>query len=660
MKTTIYYKVDDIPSSNSKRILVQVFTSLKDIQDVLSLTSRLENIMPHAAIIGASSPVKIAYGDLSFEESIIAVTEMEFSSAETAAVINDHRVDKSIKTAFNALFRKRKNPKLAIVFGTATVNGDSVLKATETADKRIVVVGGLTNYLDDNLKINYTFDKNGVYTNGIVVAMIYGERLEIVNHIDVSWTPVGNIMHVTKSNNGLVHEIDNMSAISVYKRYFGTEAVEVIKEKPQVGLEYPLLIEDADIIKPRALLRVNDDGSILYAGNIKEGSQVRFGIADIGSDVLAPVSSDMGMAQSIFVYSCIVRHWIGGENIALETHYLNDITTTVGMFTYGEFFNQSPADNACNCFMNQSLTVVGLLETGSKDAKYTEMDSSRLFKNEVSLESVNRRALTHFTRVVTSELMEANRTQREANEKERHLRETLEYQFRQSSVSDMMEFVRIQVLESLNRISAIASKVDFDLSLNSSEMQEVKALKHEIDKSIKETENTLDTFSNFIDTQLDISSFSIKDALKEVYTIISVPLQKQGIEIVAKVISDELHGQNDIVITSRKGILQKAIISLIINAIESIQKSSDSGLIEIVVQKVDDILSIAIIDTGAGVELLNLDAIFECGFSTKTGLYASGIGLYVVRTSVERYLNGKISAYSRDNKMVFEITIPEL
>jgi len=58
MTTATYHKIDEIPFNDSKKILVQIFSSVGDIEGLVKQTlEELKTKMPNAEIIGASSQV---------------------------------------------------------------------------------------------------------------------------------------------------------------------------------------------------------------------------------------------------------------------------------------------------------------------------------------------------------------------------------------------------------------------------------------------------------------------------------------------------------------------------------------------------------------------------------------------------------------------------
>ena len=73
----------------------------------------------------------------------------------------------------------------------------------------------------------------------------------------------------------------------------------------------------------------------------------------------------------------------------------------------------------------------------------------------------------------------------------------------------------------------------------------------------------------------------------------------------------------------------------------------------------DQMVNLKISDNGMGIAKDNLDKIFEMFFTGNTENHGSGIGLYIVKESIEK-LQGKIDVASELNKgTTFTIKLPE-
>ncbi|MBF4693635.1 sensor histidine kinase [Fusibacter ferrireducens] len=102
--------------------------------------------------------------------------------------------------------------------------------------------------------------------------------------------------------------------------------------------------------------------------------------------------------------------------------------------------------------------------------------------------------------------------------------------------------------------------------------------------------------------------------------------------------------------------------NLVVNAIEAIEHT---GLISIYENLKDELIFISVYDDGIGIEEMDLNLIFEPGYSTKyneiNGIMSSGIGLTHVKYLVEDILEGKLVVESQKGiSTKFDIVIPKI
>lgn len=99
--------------------------------------------------------------------------------------------------------------------------------------------------------------------------------------------------------------------------------------------------------------------------------------------------------------------------------------------------------------------------------------------------------------------------------------------------------------------------------------------------------------------------------------------------------------------------------NLIINSIDSIEKS---GNIKIVQNVIDDYILFTVFDDGSGIDTDLIPYIFNPGFTTKydrkTGNSSTGIGLSHVKDIIDE-LNGEIKVESISKKTEFKIMVPK-
>ena len=110
---------------------------------------------------------------------------------------------------------------------------------------------------------------------------------------------------------------------------------------------------------------------------------------------------------------------------------------------------------------------------------------------------------------------------------------------------------------------------------------------------------------------------------------------------------------------SDEGLLHSIIYNLVQNAVNYRNKSSDS-FVNIFVEERNGNIVLRVVDNGIGIPPSLQSKIFEMFFRGTTDSKGSGLGLYIVKSIVNR-LNGKISLQSFTGKgTTFEISLPSM
>lgn len=183
----------------------------------------------------------------------------------------------------------------------------------------------------------------------------------------------------------------------------------------------------------------------------------------------------------------------------------------------------------------------------------------------------------------------------------------------------------------------------------------------EIDKLTNSLETNLnraaDLISSFKQIAVDQSSedkreFQVNEYFEEIIVSLKPQLLKAGIDI-------SLTCPPGLVISSYPGVYSQIMTNLVLNSMIHGFDSRKSGVINIDISAIDDVLLISYFDNGNGVSKKNIKKIFDPFFSTKFGSGGSGLGLHIIYNLVTHKLGGEISCQSELNKGVhFTISIP--
>ncbi len=342
--------------------------SLLQSQDIYSL---LEEKFPNAIISICSTAGEIYHTQVLDET--LSVTAVKFN--QTAVVSKSVNI-KNCSSSYDAgkeLIQQFDKKGLAHVFvlsDGSTVNGSELVRGmNDVAGENVLVTGGLAG---DGSDFQTTLvGLNAKPENGLIAAIgFYGTHLKIAHGSKGGWETFGLEKVVTKSENNVLYEIENKSALELYKHYLGSEAEAL----PGAALLFPLSVILPEQTAPvvRTILSIDEEnGTMLFAGDIPVGSKVRLmranfdrittAASEAAGQTLDELQNIPGLAILI---SCVGRKLILKSRVEEETEAVNELfenkTILTGFYSYGEL---SPLvqNGACQLH-NQTMTITTFYE----------------------------------------------------------------------------------------------------------------------------------------------------------------------------------------------------------------------------------------------------------------------------------------------------------
>lgn len=345
----------------SGAVLVQLFSSILDPEVIREVTSAVMATFPEAVLIGATSAGEIIDGTIC--EGGISLSITHFNATRLRAI---EAVDEDPFAAGEKIARTLINDstRCIIMFADGLkINGDALLRGFESVNAhQVPLAGGMSGDMG-HFKKCYTVCGDSVREGAAVAVALEAEALQVMQYYNLGWKGVGLPMSVTRSEGNRVWEIGGESVVDVYRNFLGDEVVDGF---PASATEFPLIIEDG-ISVARAMIAVMEDGSALFAGDVPEGSKVRFGV---GSRSLIErtvqnecVNAARGAVESVFVYSCSGRRAFFGDHLQREVAPLAKLAPMNGFFAYGEFFSNQKNGR----LLNITTTVLALREGETGD-----------------------------------------------------------------------------------------------------------------------------------------------------------------------------------------------------------------------------------------------------------------------------------------------------
>lgn len=344
---------------------------VRNIVEDASFFNLLQEKFPNAEIALSSSSGEIYSNDvyddtvavtiLSFETAYLKTSQIDITdfpdSYEAGKLLIDQLPKEDLKWIF-------------ILSDGSSVNGSQLVEGLNSGrPENVLITGGLAGDGDH-------FEKTAVGLNAVaepdkIVAIgLYGNNLMLSHSSFGGWESFGLEKTVTKSRNNVLYEIDGKNALELYKKYLGKYAQEL----PGSALLFPLSLTSEDHPYPvvRTILSVNEnDNTMVFAGDLPEGSKVRFMKANI--DRLVDAAQDAAhqcleisrqTPKMAMIISCVGRKLVLGDRIAEEVDMVKDVlgpgTLIAGFYSYGEISPLRPFDN---CVLhNQTITITTINE----------------------------------------------------------------------------------------------------------------------------------------------------------------------------------------------------------------------------------------------------------------------------------------------------------
>ncbi|MCD4668007.1 MAG: FIST C-terminal domain-containing protein, partial [Sulfurimonas sp.] len=581
---------------------------------------------------------------------IISVSVFEKSTICSVGVVyenSSYDMGKAIASKLDS-----SDAKAMILFTTGlTINGEQFLNGVRSVSKdKYLIAGGLAG---DNGEFKQTFvsHQNKIYKKGAVGVILKGDELNAKNTYLFGWDAVGLPMKVTKSVDNRVYELNNIPIIDIYKKYFGVEISTLL---PRIGVEIPLMLNRNGNKIARACINKFDDNSLLFAGDIMEGEDVRFGIGSVDiilreSKKICEKFSSTCNPETIFVYSCMARRRLLNLKSSEELKIMASKYSVSGFFTYGEFFS----DEKDNYLFNETMTILTLTESEF----IVEKNVVDILKNkniEEKQENHMMHALTHMTNVIAREWQEKLDEEIEKNkEQERQ-------SFQKNKLAQMGEMIGMiahQWRQPLNAISATGINLSLLSNMNmlEKEKEKVQESSEFIQEQCQKMSNTIDTFINFVKPAKESKGFKLSHTVEEIMQIMGTQLANHNIKVNIQTTNENIS------LVGYEDLLEQVIINILSNSRDAFEnKDIVEKYINIKIDMKENIPIISIEDNAGGIPHAIRDKIFNPYFTTKEQGKGTGIGLYMSMDIMKRSFDGDLIYSATDSGSRFEIVFEEI
>ena len=350
---------------------VLVFGSINRFKD-RNFATTLQKRYPNAQVIGCTTSGEITKEGV-YDDSV-HITAMLWERSQLKFIIKPVNSMAQSYTLGTQIANELVQADLKGVFILSdglNVNGSELVEGLQQVLPDIPITGGLAG---DNAKFTQTLllNNNKTHDKVVIAVGIYGKDAVVTSGALGGWSPYGPPRKITRSSKNIVFELDNKPALPLYKMYIGYYANTL----PASGLNFPFAImsEDKKITVIRTLLGINEkDNNLTFAGNVAEGSTVRFlksdhdqlvnGASNAAHQILNKDVNINEKALAICV-SCVGRKLVMKEHVSDEVFAVQRLlgvqTGITGFYSNGEIC--SGERDGESMLHNQTMTIAYLSE----------------------------------------------------------------------------------------------------------------------------------------------------------------------------------------------------------------------------------------------------------------------------------------------------------
>ena len=254
--------------------LVLVFGGRHLLEDSHSLDD-VRARYPGAHIVAASTSGEITDTEVTEDRLTILAVALEKSRLACEATSVTSAAESY--AAGRQLAQRVAGPELVHVFVVSDgglVNGTELARGfNETLPPGVVLTGGLAG---DGARFEKTLvgldEPPGA--GRIVAIAFYGHHLKTAFGSSGGWAPFGPERTITRAAGNVLSELDDRSALQLYKTYLGDHAAQL----PGSALRFPLCVTPPGGANPvvRTILSIDEKAeSMTFAGDMPLGARVR-------------------------------------------------------------------------------------------------------------------------------------------------------------------------------------------------------------------------------------------------------------------------------------------------------------------------------------------------------------------------------------------------
>ncbi|MGE4268131.1 MAG: sensor histidine kinase [Deferribacterales bacterium] len=242
-------------------------------------------------------------------------------------------------------------------------------------------------------------------------------------------------------------------------------------------------------------------------------------------------------------------------------------------------------------------------------------------------------------------------------------------------MGEMLGAIAHQWRQPLNALALIVQDTQEAVELSGIDSEEIQGNTEMAMELIMKMSSTIDSFRSFFSDRHEEDLISVPAVLTECISLVFSQLQQSGIDFsfICESSTDYFKCTNEIKGTPCQspdklikcsGIEMKHIfLNIISNARYAIQKTTKNGLsgrgkLEFHIKFIDGCVVITVTNNGERITEEALSRIFEPYFTTKNEGEGIGLGLFISKTVIEKYMHGTIDIFNTDSGVAVRIVLP--
>ena len=356
--------------------LVLVFASIRFEQE--TLLKGIVSVTKEAPLAGCSTAGEIHSDTPSFRSVVVMAIQSDSLQVATGLGTgisqNPRQTGRDLATAVSRSHLDNPNGLLMFPDGITGNVAEVIRGAQDILGLSFPIVGG--SAADDfGFKTCYQYFNGRIHTDAAIGVLLAGS-ISLGVGARHGWQPLGKPKTVTRASSNIVQEVDGQPAASLYEMYFGKKPNSLqTEELARISTMYPLgfPVPEEEEYLLRNATHVNADGSLIFSGEVPEGSEVRLMMGSKGKALSAArwaaeqASLAIAPRTPLFglVFSCVSRAQLFGralgEELAVIRKTLGQNVPLVGFYDYGEQAPTTAAGFRGRSYLhNESVVVVAV------------------------------------------------------------------------------------------------------------------------------------------------------------------------------------------------------------------------------------------------------------------------------------------------------------